>query len=106
LDPGADDTIFPFDVAAQLLLVLRPESGHGIRWQGQHHPLRFGDVELELSDAQSGVRWPTTVGFTTARIRYPLLGLAGCLQFFRATFLGDQRAVEIDINPTFPGTTV
>lgn len=106
LDSGADDTIFPLDVAVQLQLTLRPDSGHPIRWQGQHHPLRYGDVELELSDGQMGVRWPATIGFTTARLRYPLLGLGGCWQFFRATFLGDQRAVEIDINPTFPGTTI
>src|ERR1700676_3301195 len=51
LDTGADDTIFPFALAQQLGIALLPHKGHGVRWRGQLHPLRFGNVELALTDS-------------------------------------------------------
>src|SRR5712671_4765933 len=39
-------------------VILRPHLGHGLRWRGQSYPLRFGDVELELSDSVQVCRWP------------------------------------------------
>src|SRR5262245_65455016 len=50
LDPGADDTIFPLDLAALLGIALKSDTGHAARWRGQPYLLRFGDVDLELSD--------------------------------------------------------
>src|SRR5207249_1366267 len=79
LDPGADDTIFPLALVGLLDVALRPDSGHGIRWRGQGFSLRFGDVELELSDGLKDWRWSTVVGFSPAPIRNPILGLGGCL---------------------------
>jgi hypothetical protein len=107
LDTGADDTIFPIDIATLVGVALRPDSGFGIRWRGQPYQLRFGDVELELADGSGAVwRWPATVGFTPAPIRYPILGNAGCLCFFDALFRGDDRLIELEANRLFPGTTV
>ena len=48
--------------------------------------------------------WPAWVGFTPAPLRRPLLGFAGCLQFFTATFSGDREQVELDANALYPGT--
>jgi hypothetical protein len=105
LDPGSDDTIFPLDVAALIGTQLRTRTKHSVRWRGQRHRLEFGDVELELADAAETLRWPAVVGFSDAPIRYPLLGIAGCLQFLDVTFLGDQRAVLVQTNTSYPGTT-
>ena len=53
------------------------DSGFALRWRGQSHPLLFAAVELELADTTGSVcRWPATVAFTPAPIRYPLLGHA------------------------------
>jgi hypothetical protein len=104
-DPGADDTIFPMDLVPSLGVILMPETGQGVRWRGQRHPLRFAHVELELSDESSSVwRWPAIVGFSPAPIRYPLLGIAGCLQFFDVQFRGEDRTVELETNRSYPGT--
>jgi hypothetical protein len=103
-DPAADDTVFPLDTAQQIGSVLRPDTGHRIRWRGQLHPLRFGDVELVLEDGTGVWRWPAVVGFSPAQIRYPLLGTAGCLQFMDARFRGADLIVELETNRTFPGT--
>jgi hypothetical protein len=75
-----------------------------MRWRGQRSPLRYGEVELELVDDNgSSLRWSAVVAFTTAAIRYPLLGLAGCLEFFDVKFLGAAHMIELEPNSSFSG---
>jgi hypothetical protein len=104
LDPGADDTVFPLAVAGLIDVALRPDTGHSLRWRGQGHSLRFGDADLELSDGNATWRWQAVIGFSLAPLRYPILGLSGCLQFFDARFLGERRFIELETNATFSGT--
>ena len=105
LDPGADDTIFPLDLAALLGVVLKADAAHALRWRGQPYALRFGDVELELADDSGSVcRWPAVVGFSAAPLRYPILGNAGCLCFFDALFRGADQFMELETNRSYPGT--
>jgi hypothetical protein len=89
LDPGSDDAIFPLEVAALIGSQLRTRTKHSVRWRGQRHGLEFGDVEIELAGAAETLRWPAVGGFSDAPIRYPLLGIARCLQFMDVTFLGE-----------------
>lgn len=103
VDPAADDTVFPLDVARLIGVVLRADTGHRVRWRGHLHALRFGDAELVLEDGAGVWRWPAVVGFSPAPILYPILGTAGCLQFMDARFRGAHRLVELETNPTFPG---
>ena len=105
LDPGADDTVFPLALVGLLGVALRADSGHGLRWRGQGYPLRFGDLALELNDGLQVWRWSAVVGFSQASLRYPILGISGCLQFFDARFLGENRIVELESNRSYPGTT-
>jgi hypothetical protein len=106
LDPGADDTIFPLAAAGALDVQFHRNSGFGILWRGKGHPLRFADVELELTDGAKVIRWAAVVGFSPAPIRYPLLGLAGCLQFFDARFRGHIQVVELEPISAFAGTVI
>ena len=104
LDSGADDTVFPLDVA-RFIGVSLVSSGHQIRWRGQHYPLHFGSVELELQDDTGAARrWPGMVAFSPAPLRYPILGQAGCLQFYDSLFRGHDHVVELQTNPIYPGT--
>ena len=103
VDPGADDTVLPLDAAELLAISLLPATGHSLRWRGQGYPLRYGHVTLELADEDGSVAtWPTIAAFTAAPIRYPLLGISGCLDFFDATFRGDRRVLELQTNRSFP----
>ena len=103
LDSGADDSIFPLDVAVQLGIPLLPATGHAMHWRGQQHPLRYAQVVLELADAIGNhLRWPCVIAFTPVNIRYPLLGLAGCLEYLDANFRGMLREIELEPNVTFP----
>jgi len=104
LDPASDDTVFPLDTAARLGIALRPDTGHRVRWRSQLHPLRFGDAQILLTDFAVAWRWSAVLGFSPAPLRYPILGQAGCLQFMNARFLGADLAVELEVNPRFPGT--
>ena len=103
-DPGPDDSLLPMDTALLLGLNLRPLTGHGVRWRGQRFPLRFADVDIELVDEDgAGLRWPAVVGFTRASVKYPLLGIAGFLEFLNVRFLGEARSIELEPADNFPG---
>ena len=105
LDPGADDTIFPELVAAKLGIDLsQAPSGRCAGVGAPPMTLRYAALRLRLSDGQSEYEWPALVGFMAAPLRCPLLGFAGCLQFFTATFFGDREQVELDANALYPGT--
>ena len=105
-DSGSDDSIFP--ISAVGLIGLRSDQLLSTRfhvvWRGTAWPLQFGDVELELNDGQCLCRWLTRVAFSPMPTRFPILGQAGCLQFFNATFRGEDHITELEPIPTFPGT--
>jgi hypothetical protein len=105
LDTGADDTIFPEAWAATLGLDLTQApvgEAAGIGRAG--FPVRYAEVQLRITDGKEFRDWPARVGFTSAALKRPLLGFAGFLQFFTATFRGDREEVELEINPLYPGT--
>ncbi len=105
LDTGADDTVFPAAEATLLGLDLSTAptgiaSGVGTI----PYPVRYARVRLRITDGQERREWEAWVGFTAARLRRPLLGYAGFLQFFGANFLEDAEVVELTVNGKYPGT--
>jgi hypothetical protein len=105
LDTGADDTLFRESVAAQIGVDLSNapvRSGAGF---GMHTAtVRYAEVTLRVADNNERREWKAWVGFTSAPLRQPLLGYAGFLQFFTATFFGEREEVELTINSTYRGT--
>jgi hypothetical protein len=105
LDTGSDDTVFPDQLASLIGIDLSNLAVLPMRRPGgQRIPLRFAKVMLRLTDGQEFREWPAIVGFTPAPLPYPLLGFAGCLQYFTATFRGDIEEVELAVNALYPGT--
>jgi hypothetical protein len=104
VDSGGDDTVFPFDVLKLIGVTPRPDTGHRVRWRGNLHPLRFAEVELVLSDNSSTYRWRAVLAFSPAPFPYPILGNAGCLQFFNVRLLGADLMIEIETNWKYLGT--
>lgn len=103
LDTGSDETVFPESVAMKIGIDL---SGAPI---GTHrgfdraiHAVRYAEVQLTLNDGFTLVTWRAWVGFSKAPMRFGLLGFAGCLQFFTATFRGDLEIVELEPNALLP----
>ena len=104
LDTGADDTIFPEAEAALLGLDLKALPSQTAAGVGQApHTVLCAQITLRLTDGREFREWPAWVGFTSAALNHPLLGFAGFLQFFTATFHGDREQVELTVNPLYPG---
>jgi hypothetical protein len=57
-----------------------------------------------LAQGRERREWRAWIGFTPAHLFRPVLGFAGCLQFFTATFHGDREEVELAVNALYPGT--
>ncbi len=104
LDSGADDTVFPQRLAALLGVDLsNAPVGQATTAALTNVPLRFAHVSLRITDGVERREWPAWVGFSPA-IHRPLLGFAGFLQFFTATFHGDREYVELTTNNLYLGT--
>ncbi len=105
LDTGADDTLFPEALATVLGVDLsQAPSGTGAGFGMHAATVRYAEVTLRIADNQEQREWKAEVGFTSARLRQPLLGYAGVLQFFTATFHGDREELELAVNATYPGS--
>jgi hypothetical protein len=104
VDSGADDTVFPEDVAIRLGLDLsNAPVGEASGVGSVAIQLRFAALELRLTDGHEFRQWTAVVGFAP-RIKQSLLGFAGCLQFFTAKFDSDLEEVELTINSKYRGT--
>ena len=105
LDTAADDTVFPAAAAitAGLDLANAP-TGEASGVGAFPIVVRYAAVELRLTDGKEFRAWSAWVGFTAARLKQPLLGFAGCLQFFGAHFRGDREEVELEVNALYPGS--
>jgi hypothetical protein len=104
IDTGADDTVFEERVASLIGIDLtnapvRTASGVGL----VPSTVRYAQVTLRLTDGTEFREWPAWVGFTSARLKQPLLGYAGFLRFFTATFDGERERVELAVNGLYPG---
>ncbi len=104
LDTGSDDCLFPISFLTRIGTTPRPETGHRVTWRGSTYPIQYANITLMLADDTSTYSWPTIAAFTQAPIKFSLLGLAGCLQYFDARFLGADRTLELEANWTYPGT--
>ena len=105
LDTGADDTVFHESWAALIGLDLRgaPTGDFKGAIPGVAS-VRYGQVTLRVAANGERHEWSTLVGFTPSPLRVALLGFAGFLQFFTATFHGDREEVELAVNGLYPGT--
>ena len=104
IDTGSDDCVFPLHIAKRIGIDLTTAplgsaSGVGIA----SVTLYYTQVTLRIADNHEQREWQAWVGFTSAPLKRPLLGFAGFLQFFTATFHGDREEVELTVNSLYPG---
>jgi hypothetical protein len=104
LDTGADECVFPDAVAARLGLDLSAAPQRTSEGVGGSVTVRFAEATFRIADQNERREWKAWVAFTSAPLRQPLLGFGGFLHYFTATFHGDREAVELTVNPLYPGT--
>ena len=108
-DTGSDETVFEEWVAALIGVDLAQAVSRDIGLVGRVNPVRikYMSVNLRITDgSQEAYEWPAVIGFTPTKLRYPLLGHAGFLQFFDADFRGEDREVVVTPNAKFSGKVI
>ena len=103
---GADTCVFPQQVATDLEIPVRDARGPAITaFGGQAVPTKVADVEVELSDGDTTLRWTMRAFFHAAseeEVPVLILGHAGFLEFFTTTFIGDECILELVENEYLP----
>lgn len=109
VDTGADNTILPSSVANRLQIDTTPCCGpHATAFGGQQIPLSYADIELELRDADNLLHWTAHIYFAD----FPegsepaVLGHEGFLDFFTATFDGQECVLELNPNTDLPSVSI
>lgn len=105
LDNGADDTVFPDTLATTLGIDLSNAPTLVAAGLGMvPHTVHLAEVTLRLAGMNEQREWKAWVGFTSAKLRQPLFGYAGFMQFFTATYHGDLEEVELAVNGSYAGS--
>ncbi len=99
VDSGADGTILPKSIGEAIGVALdehqsAPAAGFG----GGRATVLPGRVELEVQQGSEQHRWAATVGFgdfASPEDEHMILGHAGFLDYFVATFHGERHELEL-----------
>jgi Aspartyl protease len=105
VDTGTDNSILPLSVATRVGVEVTP--GHGpaaSAFGGQQIALSFADVDFELAGDAGSVRWQAHAYFANVSDENDtaLLGHQGFLDFFIATFHGEECVLELQPTSDFP----
>jgi predicted aspartyl protease len=104
LDTGADETVLPDTAAATLGVDLTNAPTGTAMAFGQQVPVRYALVTIRLANPHERHEWQGWLAFTSAYLRWPLLGFGGFQQFFSVAYHGDREIVELTVNSLYPGT--
>jgi hypothetical protein len=104
VDSAADDTLFPLRLARRRGIDLAHAPRGEVHAAG-HSPLpvNYALVTLLLADGVETCEWEAIIGFADVPLRWPLLGQAGCLQFFDVELRGARREAQLTPNSSFRG---
>ena len=105
VDTGADNSIFPSSIAADLGIEMTAGRGPGATaFGGQRIQLSYADVLLELFNAeQDAIRWRARLYFADfADEKAVVLGHEGFLDHFTATFIGEECMLDLEPNANMP----
>jgi len=106
VDTGSDETVFPLSPANAIGVQLnRASTGQASAVGGHEVELVPGSVTLQISQAGLTYRWQTMVQFLEVdqpEDEVALLGYAGFLEFFQATFNSESQELELNPNSRLP----
>lgn len=109
VDTGADETVFPLSLAELLGVELDEEiTSVAAGISGDRLKIHYGEVGLEIEADGTRAAWRTTVGFVDfgrADDEVIILGHGGCLDYFTATFDGENAVLELRPNSLLPSSS-
>lgn len=107
-DTGADETLIPASLADAIKMNYQDKDRTTmIGFGGRKLRVVFGTVDLVIADGEKRYQWSTRLGvvkFEKPADEIVILGHKGALDFFRTTFDGEKRQIELLPNASFPGT--
>ena len=110
VDAGSDDTLIPLSVGRGIGAKIDGSRNWIIQGiGGQVLTVTLGEVSLEITDGRQTFRWPTKVGlvdYADPNDEVVLVGHAGFFDYFRVTFDGHLRTLEMEATPAFTGQNV
>jgi hypothetical protein len=108
LDTGADESIFDPSVAPLIGVDLSQAIEREVNLVGRGRiRCRYAPVQLRITDGIAETyEWDTIVGFAPFPVLRGLLGFAGFLQFFDASFRGAAQEATLLPNALFPGRRI
>lgn len=105
VDTGSDNTVFPRSVADYLGIGLAAGGPAATAFGGGRLELLAGEVVLAIESDDESIHWPATVSFhdfLSVEEETVILGHAGFLDYFTATFAGDLAALTLTPNEELP----
>ena len=106
VDTGADQVVLPCSLARRLGVTLDPSRTRPAKvFGGSCLAFQSGKVELEVGPTGQSVRWATTVcflDFDSQEDEVLILGHAGFLDYFTASFDGEQAELTLRPNDRVP----
>lgn len=106
VDTGADETLLPMSLARVLGVNLDPSlTSRATDVSGNILAISYGEVVLRIESGSEVISWRTAVGFVefdSASEEMVILGHGGCLDYFTATFDGQNAELELTPNADFP----
>jgi hypothetical protein len=105
VDTGADNTILPESIAHDLGISLTAGKGPAATsFGGQELALSYADVQLELVHPAKTLRWLARAFFVAdgGDGETLILGHQGFLDYFNATFSGEDCALDLEANSYLP----
>jgi hypothetical protein len=109
VDTGSDETILPYSLAMLLGIKLDKSAATLASGVGGHEVrLLPGVVELEISQAEESYRWRAIVAFLKTEDpddEVALLGFAGFLEYFHATFDSESLVIRLSANGRMSAVT-
>jgi hypothetical protein len=106
VDTGSVEVMVPLSSTEEIGVHFEDNGTLKMRWKGVPTLVRFGEVELRMSDGRFTCTWSALVRFIDAELPVPLLGHFGFLQYLNATFRGAKRVLELELNRDFRGSIV
>ncbi len=106
VDTGSDRTIFPMSAARKLQIPTEVEIGPSIKAFGGHKIQLFaGEALLELKSDGEAIAWRSPIwffDFQDEQDEAVILGHAGFLDYFTATFDGLNAVLTLEPNAELP----
>jgi hypothetical protein len=105
VDTGSDDTVLGERVARDLDIPVSRATGPAAHAFGGHEiELSYADVVLELAQSDERLRWLAHVYFLAGRTNEEtmILGHQGFLDYFTATFNGEDCVLTLEPNSLLP----